>query len=98
MRDGLFRPDEPAGTLPRLTERGPTFALDLGHWAIGGSSSMSANMTGRSRQATASLSVGDFLTKTATGLMMVTAAFLVLFKLGAASATTADTAVQIFLN
>jgi len=59
---------------------------------------MSANMIEPGRRATAPLNVSDFLAKAATGLMMVTAAFLVLFKLGAASAPTAETALQIFLN
>jgi len=59
---------------------------------------MSANLSEPGCRATAPLSVSDFLAKAATGLMMVTAAFLVLFKLGAASAPTADAVIQIFVN
>jgi hypothetical protein len=46
----------------------------------------------------ASTTIGEFVIKAATGLLIVAAAFLVLFMLGAAVTSNTETAIETFLS
>jgi len=59
---------------------------------------MSIAMAERPRSATQTVTIGAFVVKAATGLMIVAAASIVLFKLGAILTPNAEAVVRLFVN
>lgn len=59
---------------------------------------MSIAMAERAQPEAQTVTIGAFVVKAATGLMMVAAAFIVLFKLGAILTPNVEAVVLLFVN